>query len=285
MFGQIDKWYSKLKFNDIVKDMIYPKNGKITFTDKFKVQFQENKKCKGIWLCFPGWTDDKVVLKNQKVVAKPHNVSITFNLIPKCRLAIIYHGPISIAGRTPYEAIHSIHLIAKDIDKRLEEASKKLGITKREVKEQLNVFCFSAGTLPGFYFANKYKAKKLVAMAPGPGMGKGIFTSEGSKPLKRKVMENGYKTYEEYDKILDKHKINQMQNMDNLPSGKNLIIFGGKCDKFILFNEGTKIVIDELIRKGKNPTTKIYKFFDHGSLALWIGFRNIKGKDPYEIED
>jgi hypothetical protein len=146
---------------------------------------------------------------------------------------------------------------------------------------RLNVFGISAGTYPAFYFANTYRAARLIAIAPGPRMGQGIYTSIFSRTLRRRCIQNGFRTWEAYDKVIA--RFNHENNVANLPEGENLMIFGGRCDR-VIRNIGTREIVSICRRAGKNPIFRNYPLLDHITLGAWIAGMNKLGFDPYRLK-
>jgi hypothetical protein len=216
---------------------------------------------KELWLCFPGFFRFKIELN------KPWGVH---NFLPKKGKMYLINGPLAIAGFTPHESIEAMKNLEAHI----------LPIIDAHKDYALNIFSVSAGTYPGFYFANKFRAKRLIAVAPGPRMGQGIYTSIFSKALKKFAREAGFPTWREYDKVIADY--NQEHNVANLPSGKNLLIFGARCDR-VIRNSGAREIVRICRKAGKEPTFRNYWFFGHTALGVWLGGINKLGFDPYRL--
>ena len=214
-----------------------------------------------LWICFPGFLDAKWDL---------HNPFGVHNFFPKQGKVVIVNGPMAIAGTTPAQSIRSMERLTHIVSE----------LVRNHSSSALRIFSTSAGTYPGFYFANLFQAQKLIAVAPGPRMGQGIYTSAFSSPLRDTCIRNGFPTWLEYDDAIAKY--NQENNIINLPFDDNLMIFGGKQDKVIL-NYGT-IEIAELCRKaGKNPRFVNLPLLDHYGLGAWLSIQNLLGRDPYRL--
>jgi hypothetical protein len=212
-----------------------------------------------MWICFPGFFDFRIDLSR---AWGAHNI------LPKKGIVYLINGPYSIAGFTPQESIDSIQRLANVVDE----------LVTKHPAHTLNIFSISAGTYPGFYFANTRRANRLIAIAPGPRMGQGIYTSIFSQTLKRRCIESGYPTWREYDAVIA--ECNQENNLQNLPSGNNLMIFGGLCDR-VIQNSGTREIVTLCRIKQLNPSFSNYWLFDHTALGAWLGGLNKIGLDPY----
>jgi hypothetical protein len=194
-----------------------------------------------LWLCFPGFFRFKIELNT------PWGVH---NFLPKKGKVYLINGPLAVAGFTPNESIEAI--------KELE--SQVLPIIEAHPDHSLNIFSVSAGTYPGFYFANKFRAKRLIAVAPGPRMGQGIYTSIFSRTLKQCAQQAGYLTWQDYDAIIAPY--NQEHNVASLPSGDDLLIFGARFDR-VIRNSGAREIVRICRKAGKRPRFRNYWFFGH----------------------
>ena len=76
---------------------------------------------------------------------------------------------------------------------------------------------------------------------------------------------------------------NQENNIENLPVGE-VTIFAGKHDTYVP-HEHSVIMFEKLKAAGKKPTFHSFDLLDHVSMALYLGWLNKKGKDPYELEE
>jgi hypothetical protein len=214
-----------------------------------------------LWLCFTGFLKPQIDLKTAWGV---------HNLFPKEGKVYVINGPDAIAGFTPHDSVEGMQKLEPIVERIVHENSYR----------KLNIFSASAGTYPGFYFANRHKANRLIALSPGPRMGEGIYTSSFSTVLKRKCIEAGFPTAADYDRVIARY--NQEHNMNNLPFGDDLIIFGAAQDLVIL-NWGTKEIAAKCKAVGKNPTFVNYQLLDHISLGAWLGFQNMVGLNPYRL--
>jgi hypothetical protein len=228
---------------------------------KIEVQHLAVTEEKVAWICFPGFLN---------INLDPADSWGAQNILPKQGSVYLLNGPLAVAGFTPFESIEAMEQLSGQVDAIISQLS---GYT-------INVFCYSAGTYPGFYFANKYAAKKLVAIAPGARMGQGIYTNPYTKFLREKCIEAGFPDWKSYDAVIRAY--NQESNLANLPSGENLLIFGSRCD-YVIKNYGTKEIVALCRAAGKNPTFRNYFLFDHSSLAMWLGFKNKIGLNPYRL--
>jgi len=216
---------------------------------------------KTAWICFPGFM---TVTLDSTDPWGPHNI------LPKQGQVFLINGPLSIAGFTPLESIEAMEHLTEIVD----------NIVSGLAGFAINVFCFSAGTYPGFYFANRVHAAKFIAIAPGPRMGQGIYTNPFTKFLKDRCIEADFPDWKSYDSVISVY--NQENNLTNIPNGKSLLIFGSRCD-YVIKNYGTREIVDLCRKAGKNPTFRNYLFFDHSTLAMWLGFKNKIGLDPYRL--
>ncbi|MBI1308616.1 MAG: hypothetical protein GC129_01985 [Proteobacteria bacterium] len=214
-----------------------------------------------LWLCFPGFLTFDIVL---------HQAWAAHNLLPMQGHVFLINGPFSLAGLTPDDSIRAMEMLDEVVQK----------ILLQYPNHKLNIFCFSAGTYPGFYFANKYKAARLVALSPGHRMGEGIYSSIFGDFIKKEAVEAGFPTASSYDTVIAPY--NQENNLANLPSGANLLIFAARCD-LVIRNWGTRKIVNLCKAAGKQPTFKNYNMLDHVSLAMWLGFCNKLGLNPYHI--
>jgi hypothetical protein len=217
---------------------------------------------KELWICFPGFLNLEMSL-NRWLGAR--------HILPARGKVYAIKGPDAIAGFTPYDSI---------------EAMRRLEIIVGDIVQRhqafiINIFSISAGTYPGFYFANKHNASRLIAVSPGPRMGEGIYTSRYSVSLKNLCIEGGFPNAKAYDAIIAPY--NQENNIANLPTESNLMIFGGQCDRVIL-NRGTQEIVEICSRAGKKPLFKNYPLFDHTMLGLWLAGMNRLGLDPYQLK-
>jgi hypothetical protein len=216
---------------------------------------------KVVWLCFSGFLKPKIDLKS------PWGVH---NLFPKEGKVYVITGPDAIAGFTPHDSVEGMQ--------RLEAIVARLA--REHSDRRLSIFSASAGTYPGFYFANKYKASRLIALSPGPRMGEGIYTSSFSAVLREKCIEAGFLGPADYDRVIA--RFNQENNLENLPCGDDLMIFGAAQDLVIL-NWGTKEIAEKCKAAGKDPRFENYALLDHTSLGAWLGFLNMVGLNPYRL--
>lgn len=214
-----------------------------------------------LWLCFPGFFRFKIELNKAWGV---------HNFLPKKGKVYLINGPLALAGFTPHESIEAI----KELETHL------LPIIDAHPDHSLNIFSVSAGTYPGFYFANKFGAKRLIAVAPGPRMGQGIYTSIFSRTLKKFAQQAGFRTWHDYDAIIAPY--NQEHNVANLPTGDNLMVFGARFDR-VIRNSGAREIVSICRKAGKQPTFRNYWFFGHTALGIWLGGMNKLGFDPYRL--
>ncbi len=203
-----------------------------------------------------------------RVKASTENDWGVHNILPKQGTVQVFNGPYAIAGVTPAQTIAALE--------RLNEAVHK--VAARHPGKQIRVFAISAGTLPGFLFANRLRASRLVAVAPGPRMGQGIYTSIFSADLAERCRQAGYATWQDYDRELAGY--NHMDNIANLPEGSEFRIFASRFDPVIKYS-GTRELVELCQSKGKHPLVKAYWLHGHTSLGAWLGFLNKTGQQPY----
>lgn len=214
---------------------------------------------KVLWLCFPGFLKPRLDLANDWG---------DHNLFPKQGTAIVITGPDAIAGYTPQDTVEGMERLTAEVQ----------NILDRYKGFELRVFSISAGTFPGFYFANTYRAASLVAVAPGPRMGEGIYTSVFSKTLREFCVDAGYPTAKSYDDVISKY--NQENNVEHLPPDGRTIIFGARCDR-VIRNWGTVEIVRRCVAARKSPTFYNYSMLGHRSLGMWLAVKNKLGYDPY----
>ncbi|MBT5095996.1 MAG: hypothetical protein HOM21_17210, partial [Halobacteriovoraceae bacterium] len=252
MFGFLDFLHYRINEEEIIDEI----NDPIMFHSFSKkiYNFEGDQQ----WLIFSGWN-------------MPHRKTELLGFLPKNGKVMVYAGPMSIVGKTPMESKEAMDGLEKDIEKTL----SFLGMDSRN----LNVLGFSAGTYPAFYFANKYRAKKFVAISPGGRMGEGMFKSEIAQECRRWAEKLGFSP-ESFDEILKDY--NQENNLKKLPMNQ-IQIFGGWFDRYVR-NGDTRKLVKKIKNVGKNPVFKNYLMLDHISLIMWLGFKNRLGLDPYQLK-
>lgn len=216
-----------------------------------------------LWLAFSGF------LKPELNVDRFFNIH---HLFPKWGTLILINGPDAIAGYHPEDSVEAM--------RRLERCVRSL--VGRYKNFKLNIFSISAGTYPGFYFANTLQANRLIAIAPGPRMGEGIYTSIFSRPIRDAAIAAGYPTAASYDEVINRY--NQEANISCLPMGVNLQIYGGRCDH-VIRNWGTREIANACHVSGKHPLFVNYSLFDHTSLGGWLAIKNAFGRNPYRLPE
>lgn len=245
MFGIADLVYSPHIKRSLQKGIFEPNE-----YFHFWVASRKYSDAKILWICFSG-VGSKIELDDSSWGAH--------HLLPKEGLVYSIWCPLSICGRLPEDVIRSMDM--------LEEQVERL-VTKNPEKE-VRVFGYSAGTLPAFYFANKYGAKELVVLAPGCSMGRAIFAMDVLHPCKIYAMWHGY-TRETYDREIAKY--NQENNLDRLMN-TNITILAGLFDRILPYR-GTKELIELMRIKWIPFRLTVYKMFDHVSLGMMCGFWN-----------
>lgn len=222
-----------------------------------KVIYSGDKSC--VWICFPGWN---------MPIARAESVGF----LPNQGTKIVYQGPMSVIGLTPEQTQESLERLKLDVIQTLKEE----GLDNTPVK----IFGFSAGTLPAFWLANHFKVAKLIAVSPGYRLGEGIFNSWITLETKKMLTKKGW-TKIAYDERVAPY--NQENNIEHLPVGE-VTIFAGKHDTYVP-HEHSVILFEKLKAANKNPQFHSFDLLDHVSMALYLGWMNKKGKDPYQLEE
>ncbi len=222
-----------------------------------KVVRSDDDSC--VWICFPGWN-------------MPVDRAESVGFLPNQGTKIIYQGPMSVIGLSPKQTEDSLERLKNDILITLDRE----GLFNKPIK----IFGFSAGTLPAFWLANHLSAAKLIAVSTGYRLGEGIFNSLITLETKKALSKAGWNK-NAYDTRVA--PFNQENNIENLPVGE-VTIFAGKHDTYVP-HEHSVIMFEKLKAAGKNPKFQSFDLLDHVSIALYLGWLNKNGKDPYELEE
>jgi esterase/lipase len=128
----------------------------------------------------------------------------------------------------------------------------------------------SIGNMPAFYFANRIKSKKLMAVCPTDRLGDGIFSALAAKQrgIKSRAIRRGY-TPVRYDKIIQ--EFNPIKNLKNLP--KNVEVYLGRFDKYVPYGGGKRLV-KYLKKYNKKVVVKEFNFFGHFLTMMMFGLKN-----------
>lgn len=196
------------------------------------------------WICFLPW---RTGIHNAKKLG----------FIPKIGDVIVYEMPDNILSADPYLTLKSIKKIEGDL--------KNVYIEERLAEKQIAFLGISAGTLPAFYFANRYPAKKLIAVCPIDKLGNGIFTAFAAKKIKKISKKNGYSA-KKYDNII--RDINPVNNISDLPD--KIKIYLSLFDKFTPYSGGAELTKKLIIAK-KNVKLKKFNFFGHIPVLYFFG--------------
>ena len=200
------------------------------------------------WVCFLPWRTDLET-------ARKHH------LLPKSGNLLVYKVPDNLLGSTPELTLEAFDCIRQDFESALE----KYDLASKEIA----FWGLSAGTIPAFYFANRYTCKKLVAVCPTARLGEGIFTARAARKIKKVAVANGY-TAETYDNSIS--EINIENNLDKLP--EDVTIYLARFDRFVPYSGGEEVAV----KIGKNVSLKVFNFFGHIMALYFFGRVNLNGK-------
>ncbi len=251
MFKILDYIYLGMNLTTLKKDV----EDEGLYTQFSKKVIKGDDSC--VWICFPGWN-------------MPIDRALGIGFLPNEGTQIIYQGPMSIIGLTPKQTEESLLNLKKDVEMTLKEE----GLDKLPLK----VFGFSAGTLASFWLANQMKASEIITVAPGYRLGEGIYNSLITLETRKKLHEAGWNKVS-YDERVAEY--NQENNIDNLPIGK-VMVFAGKHDTYVP-HDHSLVLVKKLEKAGKKPKFYSYDHLDHVSIALYLGWLNKRGRDPYNL--
>lgn len=212
-----------------------------------------------VWICFPGWN-------------VPISRAESIGFLPQEGTRIVYQGPMSVIGVTPQQTEESLQKLKHDIEVTL----RREGLSGVPLK----IFGYSAGTLPAFWLGNHLKVSQLIAVSTGYKLGEGIFKSLITLEARKVLIKAGWNKVAYDDRV---SAYNQESNIEHLPIGK-ITLFAGKHDLYVP-HEHTVIMYEKLKAAGKNPKLHSFDLLDHVSIALYLGWMNKQGKDPYELEN
>jgi len=236
---------TKLKDYGII-DYIYAKTSPIKINKNeyqtFKKEIiNQNLNPKEAYICFLPW---RTTINEAKKLG----------LIPKTTKTIVYQGPVGIVNKNPHQTKQLLKQI--EIDIKFEIKSNKL--------KEFNILCYSIGTYMGFHIANKFSAKKLIAVVPGSKVGETIWDGIATQKIKNQSIKEGFLTPQIYDKILN--PTNPIENISNLP--ENIEIYIGTHDKFIKPKHSQDLI--NAIEKIRTP--KIIKYQSRGHVLSLAKF-------------
>jgi len=183
-------------------------------------------------------------------------------LIPGDGDVLIYGIPDSFLASSPNIVMEAFCNLEKDFISQY----KKLDL----VNKRIRFLGLSIGTMPAFYFANKMKCEKVVAVCPTDKLGNGIFSTLAASKLKIKdaVIKNGYDAGK-YDEII--RSINPMNNIENLP--QNVEIYLARFDNYVPF-QGGKRLVDNIKKYNKDIKVKQFNLVGHVMTMIIFGFCN-----------
>lgn len=224
-----------------------------------------------VWLCFPGLDAADSSDAPWWTVDRP-------GIIPQSGTAFVFCGPTGIAGYSPDQCLRCTGAVLQ---------------AARQIHEQfrdrpIGVFSFSAGTHLGFYVANQLgrmrlnPVDKFVAVAPGESIAYGIFSTWVTDELAT-ALEGAGVTKEVYDRAIA--ATTQKNNLDHLPSGRDLMIYAGTRDTYIPIDAagGTNDLVKRLADRGNEPTYLVRKGLDHVTLAFTLIVNQWLGLNPYRL--
>jgi hypothetical protein len=201
------------------------------------------------WVCFLPW---RTTLKTAK----------KYNLLPMEGNLIVYEVPDNLLGSIPTFTLDAFDSIKKDFEKTFKEY--------KLINKEIAFWGLSAGTMPAFYFANKYTCKKLITVCPTTRLGEGIFSTFAARNIKRKSIKDGY-TAELYDELIK--NINIENNLTNLPD--DITIHIARFDKFVPFSGGNKLA-SKIKEIKKDVVIKKHNIFGHILTLYFFGKENKK---------
>ncbi|EKD29502.1 MAG: hypothetical protein ACD_78C00383G0006 [uncultured bacterium (gcode 4)] len=229
-FGLVDKFFSKL-YNKQREKEIGNENYK-------RIELRKNED--ETWVCFLPW----------RVSFKEAN---KLGFIPKNGRVIVYEGPIGLTNPNPNKA--------KDLLERLVADLKSLKLPN------FSVLALSIGTYPGFYVANSFNVKKLVAVVPGSKLGSCIYGGIATQGVRQRAILFGIKDSKQYDSLII--GTNPIENLNNLP--EDIEIHLANQDFFIPTIYGEELIgkLDEL-----NKKYRIFRYDKGHVLTLYQFGRN-----------
>ena len=251
MFKILDVIYLGMNLSTLKKEV----EDEEVYTQFTKKIIKGDKSC--VWICFPGWN-------------MPAERALSIGFLPEEGTRIIYQGPMSIIGLSPKQTEESLKKLKVDIQKTLIEQ----GLEDLPLK----IFGFSAGTLASFWLANQMDVSEIITVAPGYKLGEGIFNSLITLEARKKLHAAGWNKVSYDERVAE---FNQENNIDKLPEGK-VMIFAGKHDTYVPYNH-SEILVKKIEKAGKRPKFYTYDHLDHVSIALYLGWLNKRGKDPYKL--
>jgi hypothetical protein len=251
MFKILDFLYLGMNLSSLKKEV----EDEVVYTQFSKTILKGDDSC--VWVCFPGWN-------------MPSDRALSIGLLPEEGSRIIYQGPMSIIGLSPKQTEESLKILRDDLITTLKEEGLSL--------LPLKIFGFSAGTLPAFWLANQLNISKLITVAPGYRLGEGIFNSLITLEARKKLHQAGWNKVSYDDRVAE---YNQENNIDCLPVGE-VLVFAGKHDTYVPYDH-SEFLVKKLENAGIKPRFYSYDHLDHVSIALYLGWLNKKGKDPYKL--
>jgi hypothetical protein len=251
MFKILDVIYLGMSLSTLKKEV----EDQEAYTQFSKKIIKGDDSC--VWICFPGWN-------------MPVDRALGIGFLPEEGTRIIYQGPMSIIGLSPMQTEESLRKLKVDIEKTLKEE----GLEDLPLK----IFGFSAGTLASFWLANTMKTSQIITVAPGYRLGEGIFNSLITLEARRKLHEAGWNKVSYDERVAE---FNQENNIENLPVGK-VMVFAGKHDTYVPYGH-SEVLVQKLEEAGKKPLFYSFDHLDHVSIALYLGWLNKRGRDPYEL--
>lgn len=239
MLGILDRVI--IRFND--------KNPKNNDQDFYIKKYFLKRNSKLFWVCF---LPKRVSWQTAK----------RCNLIPRKGNVLMYRVPNAFLSSSPVVVKKAFDILKNDFEK--EYKQRKL------FRKKVSFSGLSVGTMPAFYFANKFPCEKLIAVCPVDKLGCGIFDSLAAEKMKIRsmVLKRGYDS-DRYDRIIN--DINPVNNIDNLP--KKITVYLARFDKFTSFYRGLKL-IRNIEQHNKKVSVKKFNFIGHFVTMCLFGLTN-----------